>query len=380
MIGMSAVVSALVRGSSVARRRAFSASTAWAPALPSRVNVYEVGARDGLQNEATTLSVDQRLEFIEMLSHTGVHAVEVAAFVNAKRVPQMAGAADIMSSLAPRADRLPYPVLVPNMTGFRAAVNAGAKSVAVMASASETFSRNNVNSTIEESVERSIEIAAEAAKLNVSCRAYLSCALGCPFEGAVAPSVVADIAARLFTDANGAVYEVVLSDTIGTGTAGDMAKLLRLTLPRVPAHALAVHSHDTYGQALANIYCALEHGIATVDSSVAGLGGCPFAGPGAAGNVATEDVVYMLNGLDIETGVDFDRVVDAGEWAVAQLGRENASKAALASLRRGRGSQSEMAARAQPPRLSMPGSEFSTACPEPAWQRSKGGQDGTRLQ
>ena len=259
-----------------------------------------------------------------------------------------------------------YPVLVPNLKGFEAACASGATRVAVMAAASETFSRNNVNSSIAQATERALEIAAEAAPRGVAVRGYLSCALGCPFEGAVPPELVASLALELY---NGGCYEVAISDTIGTGTPGSMARVLQLTLAAgVPVERLAVHctppgthpsaplrdsqrspcspgphlhatpplptGHDTYGQALANILTALQHGVATIDSSAAGLGGCPFAGPGAAGNVATEDVIFMLDGLGIDTGVDFDAVAECGAWIVEQLGRANASKAGLASLRR----------------------------------------------
>ena len=244
----------------------------------------------------------------------------------------MDGAAEVMSGVPRDTPGVSYPVLVPNMKGFEAAHASGATTVAVMAAASETFSLNNVNSSIKGATERALAIAAAANPRGVAVRGYLSCALGCPFEGAVPPELVASIAHDLYT---GGCYEVVISDTIGTGTPGSMARVLELTMQAgVPVEHIAVHCHDTYGQALANILTALQHGVATVDSSAAGLGGCPFAGPGAAGNVATEDVVYMLDGLGIETGVDFDAVVDCGAWIVEQLGRKNASKAGLASLRR----------------------------------------------
>jgi len=300
--------------------------------LPRKVQIYEVGARDGLQNEPTVLSPRQRIAFIERLSQTGVAAVEAAAFVNPKRVPQMGGAAEVMSGVPLDTPGVAYPVLVPNLKGFEAACASGATRVAVMAAASETFSRNNVNSSIAQATERALEIAAEAAPRGVAVRGYLSCALGCPFEGAVPPELVASLALELY---NGGCYEVAISDTIGTGTPGSMARVLQLTLAAgVPVERLAVHCHDTYGQALANILTALQHGVATIDSSAAGLGGCPFAGPGAAGNVATEDVIFMLDGLGIDTGVDFDAVAECGAWIVEQLGRANASKAGLASLRR----------------------------------------------
>lgn len=309
----------------VASSRRFSS----AAALPQRVKIYEVGARDGLQNEPTLLKPDVRIKFINELSATGVAAVETAAFVNAKLVPQMSGAAEVVRGVTESAGIL-YPVLVPNARGFEASAAAGVKAVAVMAAASETFSQNNVNSSVQQALDRALDISSKAAARGIAVRGYISCCLGCPFEGAIRPEVTAEIARALY---EGGCYEVVISDTIGTGTPGSMARLLQLVTPHVSAEHLAVHCHDTYGQALANILVALQHGVSTVDSSVAGLGGCPFAGPGASGNVATEDVVYMLNGLGVETGVDFDRVVDTGEWIVRTLGRNNASKAGVASLR-----------------------------------------------
>jgi len=266
-----------------------------------------------------------------MLSHTGVSSVEAASFVSPKLVPQMAGGTEVMSSICDEAPGVDFPVLVPNLRGFDDAVKAGAHTVAVMTAASETFSEKNVNSTLQQQIERANAIIAEASRQGLSSRGYISCSLGCPFEGPIAPTAVASIARALY---EAGCEEIVLSDTIGTGTPGDMSALLAETLPHVPVENLAVHCHDTYGQALANILCALQHGVATIDSSVAGLGGCPFAGPGASGNVATEDVVYMLHGLGIETGVDFDRVCQAGAFIVEALGRSNASKAGLASLRR----------------------------------------------
>jgi len=266
-----------------------------------------------------------------MLSHTGVSSVEAASFVHPKLVPQMAGGAEVMMGIMGEASDVDFPVLVPNLRGFEDAVKAGAETVAVMTAASETFSSQNVNSTLQQQLDRAAAIVSEASKRGLRSRGYISCALGCPFEGPIRAEAVASIAQALHESG---CKEIVLSDTIGAGTPGDMAALLAETLPLVPVEHLAVHCHDTYGQALANIMCALQHGISIVDSSVAGLGGCPFAGPGASGNVATEDVVYMLHGLGIETGVDFERVVDAGAYIVHQLGRPNASKAALASLRR----------------------------------------------
>jgi len=256
--------------------------------------------------------------------------VEAASFVHPKLVPQMAGAAEVMHGIQ-RLEHVAYPVLVPNRRGFDDALKAGSSSVAVMCSATDTFSTRNVNQTMQQQLEGAVTLVADAVALGVPARGYISCALGCPFEGAVGADAVVPLAKAL---ADAGCDEVVLADTIGTGTPGSMATLLHAVLPQVSVERLAVHCHDTYGQALANILVALQHGVASIDSSVAGLGGCPFAGPGAAGNVATEDVLYMLHGLGIDTGVDFDRVVLAGEYIVGKLGRDNASKAAVASLRR----------------------------------------------
>jgi len=297
---------------------------------PAKVAIYEVGARDGLQNEPTVLDAAERTAFINMLSMTGVASVEAASFVHPKLVPQMAGAAEIMQTIR-RHKHVAYPVLVPNRRGYDDALKAGSSAVAVMCSASNTFAQRNVKQTMQQQVEGAVELAADAVGRGVPIRGYISCALGCPFEGAVPVEVVVALAKAL---ADAGCDEVVLADTIGTGTPGGMAALLASVQPQVPVERLAVHCHDTYGQALANILVALQHGVASIDSSVAGLGGCPFAGPGAAGNVATEDVLYMLHGLGIETGVDFDRVVLAGEYIIGKLGRGNASKAAVASLRR----------------------------------------------
>lgn len=302
--------------------------------LPARVNVYEVGARDGLQNEKTLVDTATKVRFINMLSATGVSAVEPTAFVHPKWVPQMADHNEIMDSADMRwADGVDYPILVPNMRGFHNAVAKGARTVAVIAIPSETFATKNVNCSAAESVARAEEIACAAAEQGVACRAYVSCALGCPFEGPMSAEAVAEAAARLHRVG---CYEISLGDTIGVGTPGDMAALLAAVRRHsVPTAALAVHCHDTYGQALANIHCALQHGVTTVDTSVGGLGGCPFAGPGAAGNVATEDVVYMLNGLGVQSGVDFAQVVRAGDFIARTLGRRNSSRAGVASLSRG---------------------------------------------
>lgn len=310
--------------------------------VPRRVTIHEVGARDGLQNEPMLLSAEARTEFVRALALTGLPRVEAASFVHPKLVPQMADAADVLRGSATYAagasqGDVSFPVLVPNRKGFDDAVAAGARSVALMTAASETFSARNVNSTILEQVERAVVLTAEAEVRQLTSRTYISCALGCPFEGAISPHAVAKIAHELHA---AGCREVVLSDTIGTGTPGSMATLLKAVLPLVPAEHLAVHCHDTYGQALANIYVALEHGVTVIDSSVAGLGGCPFAGDGAAGNVATEDVVYMLEGLGIETSVDLYKVAEVGEEISRLLERPNSSKAGLAMLRAKRSASS----------------------------------------
>jgi len=271
-----------------------------------------------------------KIRFVDMLSQTGVAAVETTSFVHPKWVPQMADNVEVLAGISP-SDDIAYPVLVPNLKGFERALDAGASSVAVIGIPSETFAQKNLNCDVEAGVERAMEVVRAAVDAGVPCRAYVSCALGCPFEGDMDVRAVSELAGRLY---DAGCYEVCLADTIGCGTPRSMDELLREVTPRVPADALAVHCHDTYGQALANILCALRHGVRTIDSSVAGLGGCPFAGPAASGNVATEDVVYMLNGLGIPTGVDFDRVVEAGEFIVGVLGRQNSSRAAVASRKR----------------------------------------------
>jgi hypothetical protein len=430
------------RRSTMLARRARSFSSA-SSLLPQRVRVYEVGARDGLQNEPTRLDPATRVAFVELLSRTGAASVEAAAFVSPKAVPQMDGAAAVMSGVSRHAG-VDYPVLVPNMKGFEAAVASGATSVALMTAASETFSKRNVKASVAGSMDRALEVAAAAKARGMGVRGYISCCLGCPFEGEVEagpcarpptrpptpahadpfarrtpllPTRRALLPTRVARDTRGlcvrraggrpfqgpvrgrlrrdrdlghdwhgnarldeprttrhapsrprrgprrplprhlrpgtrrtaptaAVHRRAFSRSRRSHTRGRMrdTRVERATHPRCcrphgsalssALRPLLMHPPRTAPQALANIYCALQHGVATVDASAAGLGGCPFAGPGAAGNVATEDVVYMLDGLGIETGVDFDAVVDAGAWVVAQLGRTNASKAGVATLRR----------------------------------------------
>ncbi len=293
--------------------------------LPSSVRLVEVGPRDGLQNEQTMVPTDVKVALIDLLTDAGFAAIEATSFVSPKWVPQMADATDVMTRIR-RKTGVRYPVLTPNMKGFEAALAAKADEVAVFVAASETFSRKNINCSIEESLERARPIFDAAAANAVRVRGYISCVLGCPYEGKVPARTVADIAGRLH--AMGA-YEVSLGDTIGTGTAGETKALLAACAERVPVDALAGHFHDTYGQALANVYAALETGVGTFDCSVAGLGGCPYA-KGATGNVASEDVLYLLQGLGIETGVDMTRLRRAGQYISDFLQRPPVSRVARA--------------------------------------------------
>lgn len=295
--------------------------------LPRQVRLVEVGARDGLQNEPLVLATADKIAFIDRLAQSGLRSIEVCSFVSSQRVPQMADAAAVLTGIA-RRPGVSYPVLVPNRRGLEAAMAAGATEVAVFAAASETFSQRNINCSIEESLERFAEVVALAGPAGVKVRGYLSCVVACPYEGEVDAATVADLARRL-NDIG--CYEVSLGDTIGVATPGQVEALLQAVTAQVPASRLAVHFHDTYGQALANILVALTAGIAVVDSSVAGLGGCPFA-PGAAGNAATEDVLYMLDGFGIDTGVDLDALLEAGRFACRLLGRPSGSKVARARL------------------------------------------------
>lgn len=293
--------------------------------LPDKVKLVEVGARDGLQNEKTPISLSDKVAFIDRLSDAGLPVIEAGSFVSPRRVPQMADTAAVLAGI----ERKPgacYPVLVANRKGLEAALAAGVEEIAVFAAASETFSQRNINCSIAQSMVRLAEVTELALARGLRVRGYLSCVAGCPYEGAVSPADVAVLAARLMEFG---CFEVSLGDTIGVATPGQVGALLRFVTARVPRPRLAVHFHDTYGQALANILVALENGIAVVDSSVAALGGCPFA-PGASGNVATEDVVYMLNGLGIATGVKLDTLVAAGAFICDVLGRATGSHVARA--------------------------------------------------
>jgi hydroxymethylglutaryl-CoA lyase len=286
-----------------------------------KVRIVEVGPRDGLQNEPGELPTAVKVELIERLASAGLPAVEATAFVSPKWVPQMADHTEVLERVR-RRPGVSYPVLTPNLKGFEAARAAGATEVAVFGAASEAFSKKNINCSIAESLERFRPLVLEAGKSGIKVRGYVSCVLGCPYEGEVAPGRVADVAGALY---DMGCYEISLGDTIGVGTPGKARAMIEACAHRVPLERLAGHYHDTYGQALANIYASLEAGVTTFDASVAGLGGCPYAA-GASGNVATEDVVYMLHGLGVETGVDLKRLVGIGRWICGVLGREPASK------------------------------------------------------
>jgi hydroxymethylglutaryl-CoA lyase len=293
--------------------------------LPRKVRIVEVGPRDGLQNEPQSVPTAVKIELIHRLADAGLAAVEATAFVSPKWVPQMADHAEVMAGIR-RKPGVAYPVLVPNLQGFETAKSAGAGEIAVFAAASETFSRKNINCSIAESLARFAPVAAAARAAKMRVRGYISCVAGCPYEGAVKPQAVAAVARALHEMG---CYEISLGDTIGVGTPGKIRSLVEAVARKVPVRRLAGHYHDTYGQALANVYASLEAGVRTFDSSIAGLGGCPYA-RGATGNVATEDVVYMLNGLGIRTDIDLDALLRAGAFICGQLGREPGSKVALA--------------------------------------------------
>jgi len=294
-------------------------------ALPRKVRIVEVGPRDGLQNEKAEVPTEVKLELIGRLADAGLPAIEATAFVSPRWIPQMADHTEVLEGIR-RKPGVSYPVLTPNLKGFEAALAAGATEVAVFGAASETFSKKNINCSIAESLERFRPVAQAAREAGVKLRGYISCVLGCPYEGEIAPAKVAEVARALHEMG---CYEVSLGDTIGTGTPGKTRAMIEACARDVPVQRLAGHYHDTYGQALANIYASLEAGVSTFDASVAGLGGCPYA-KGASGNVATEDVLYMLNGLGIETGIDLGRVVQTGQWICGVIGKEPQSKAGKA--------------------------------------------------
>ena len=293
--------------------------------MMTSVRIVEVGPRDGLQNEPREVPTAVKVELIERLADAGLPAVEATAFVSPKWVPQMADHTEVLERIR-RKPGVDYPVLAPNLKGFESARAAGATEVAIFGAASEAFSRRNINCSIAESLERVRPVAQAARVHGIKMRGYVSCVLGCPYEGDIAPDRVAGVAQALYEMG---CYEVSLGDTIGTGTPAKTKAMIEACAARVPIEKLAGHYHDTYGQALANTYASLELGVRTFDASVAGLGGCPYAA-GASGNVATEDVVYMLNGLGVRTGIDLERLVEIGQWISGVLKRDYGSKAGKA--------------------------------------------------
>lgn len=292
---------------------------------PKSVRIVEVGPRDGLQNEQTAVEVATKVELINQLAAAGLSYIEAGSFVSPKWVPQMAGTDQVFAQLSPVAGTT-YAALTPNMQGLERAIDCGVTEVAVFAAASESFSQKNINCSIADSLERFQPVMKKAARSDIAVRGYISCVLGCPYEGQVESKKVLEVAQQLLAMG---CYEISLGDTIGVGTPAATEVLLATLLKQVPSHQLAVHMHDTYGQALANILLALQMGIAVIDSSVAGLGGCPYA-QGAAGNLATEDLVYMLNGLGIEHGVDLQKLMAAGNYICSSLNRNSGSKVARA--------------------------------------------------
>ena len=284
--------------------------------VPARVTIVEVGPRDGLQNEPETLGVEDRATFVDLLTDAGLPVIEVGAFVSARRVPQMADSAGVVGAIT-RTPGVRYTALVPNVRGLAQAHAAGLEEVAIFTAASETFSRRNVNQSIDETFATYADVARIAEALGIRVRGYLSTCFGCPYEGAVPPARVAALAARLL---DLGVFEVAISDTIGVAHPGQVIDVLDTLAPRLPVERTALHLHDTRGTALANVFAALGRGVATFDASAGGAGGCPFA-PGATGNLATEDLVFMLHGLGIETGVDLERVLRASRFLEGQLGR-----------------------------------------------------------
>jgi hydroxymethylglutaryl-CoA lyase len=292
--------------------------------MPQFVRLYEAGARDGLQNESNSLSPQERIELIERLVNSGIRSIEAGSFVSPKWIPQMAGTDQVLTGINRHPDAT-YAVLTPNEKGMLAALEANADEVAVFAAASEAFSQRNINCSIAESLKRFEPVMKLAQEHNKPVRGYVSCVIGCPYDGNIKPEKVREVVSALF---DLGCYEVSLGDTIGVGTPASFQRMLDVVIGD-QVEKLAVHCHDTYGQALANIYASLEMGIAVFDSSVAGLGGCPYA-KGASGNVATEDLLYMLHGLGIETGIDLQRVVETGHFISSLLGRANQSKVGCA--------------------------------------------------
>lgn len=293
--------------------------------LPQSIKIVEVSPRDGLQNESQVIAVNDKVQLINDLRTAGVKHIEVTGFVSPKWVPQLADAQEVATQLAPDEDVV-YSALTPNMKGFEAAMDSGIKEVAVFTAASETFNQKNINCSIEESFERFAPILEQAKQQNIKVRGYVSCVLGCPYEGDIDSEQVAAVSEKLFAMG---CYEISLGDTIGVGTPLKAQRMFAQVAKRIPTNSLAVHFHDTYGQALANILACIQEGARIIDASVAGLGGCPYA-PGASGNVSTEDVVYMLHGMDIKTGIDLDKLITAGQNISKVLGRSVNSKVANA--------------------------------------------------
>jgi hydroxymethylglutaryl-CoA lyase len=295
--------------------------------LPSSVSIVEVGARDGLQNEKTPLTAEDKVGLVNALSATGLRRIEAASFVSPKWVPQMANSEQVLNGIK-RKKGVIYSALTPNMRGFEAAVAAGADEVAVFGAASESFSQKNINCSIEQSIERFTPVIEAAKQAGIGVRGYVSCVLGCPYEGDISPQSVLDISKTLLALG---CYEVSLGDTIGVGSPKKTSDLLSLLLSQIPSSKLALHMHDTYGQALANVLIGLQQGITSFDASVAGLGGCPYA-KGASGNLATEDLLYMLTNMDIDTGVDLAKLIHVGHDISVKLNRQNGAKTGIALL------------------------------------------------
>ncbi len=293
--------------------------------LPSRVKIVEVGPRDGLQNEQQVVPTAIKIELIDRLAEAGLRVIEATSFVSPKWVPQMGDNTAVMQGIK-RHPAAVYPVLTPNLQGFDAAIQAGASEVAIFGAASESFSRKNINCSVAESLKRFEPIVSAASALEIPVRGYVSCVVGCPYEGAIAPGQAASVARTLF---DMGCYEVSLGDTIGVGNPASIQRLIETCARQIPVARLAGHYHDTYGMAIANIYASLQMGMAVFDSSIAGLGGCPYA-RGASGNVATEDVVYLMQGLGIETGIDLAKLALVGDWISTAINRPNGAKAGRA--------------------------------------------------
>lgn len=295
--------------------------------FPSSVSILEVGPRDGLQNELEFVPTKKKIELINLLSETGLLNIEVTSFVSPKAIPQLADNIEVFKSII-KPTQINFSALVPNLKGMQQAIACGVSEIAIFTAASESFNQKNINCSISESIERFKPVTELAKERNIKIRAYVSCVLGCPYEGEIAPKAVVDVTHKLL--ALGA-DEIDLGDTIGVGTPKQTTTLIETMREFIPLNKLSMHFHDTYGQAIANIYSALECGIKRFDSSVAGLGGCPYA-RGASGNVATEDVLYLMHGLNIHTGIDIYKVVTAGDMICKALGKKNQSKVASALL------------------------------------------------